>query len=97
MEPRAVRVGLRAASTVVMLFLYLPLAVIVLQAFSASKIPGWPIGDYSTRWFRLAWNDHFARTAFENSVTVGLRASALALVPAVMLVTHPAWAMFGRR
>src|SRR3954454_18768086 len=80
MEPRAVRIGLRAASTVVMLFLYLPLAVILLQAFSASKIPGWPIGDYSTRWFRLAWNDHFARTAFENSVTVGLRASAVALV-----------------
>jgi putative spermidine/putrescine transport system permease protein len=79
-EPRAVRVGLRAASTAVMLFLYLPLAVIVLQAFSASKIPGWPIGHYSTHWFRLAWNDRFARTAFENSVTVGLRASALALV-----------------
>ena len=80
MEPRAVRVGLRAASTFVMLFLYLPLLVIVLQAFSASPIPGWPIGHYSTRWFRLAWHDQFARTAFENSVTVGLRAAALALV-----------------
>jgi len=80
MEPRAVRVGLRAASTFVMLFLYLPLLVIVLQAFSASPIPGWPIGHYSTRWFRLAWHDQFARTAFENSVTVGLRASVVALV-----------------
>jgi putative spermidine/putrescine transport system permease protein len=79
-EPRAVRVGLRAASTLVMLFLYLPLLVIVLQAFSASKIPGWPIGHYTTHWFRLAWNDQFARTAFENSVTVGLRAAAVALV-----------------
>jgi len=64
----------------VMLFLYLPLLVIVLQAFSASPIPGWPIGHYSTRWFRLAWHDQFARTAFENSVTVGLRASVVALV-----------------
>ena len=80
MEPRAVRAGLRAASTFVMLFLYLPLLVIVLQAFSASPIPGWPIGHYSTRWFRLAWHDQFARTAFENSVTVGLRASVVALV-----------------
>ena len=80
MEPRAVRIGLRAASTFVMLFLYLPLLVIVMQAFSASPIPGWPIGDYSTRWFRLAWHDQFARTAFENSVTVGLRAAAVALV-----------------
>jgi putative spermidine/putrescine transport system permease protein len=79
-EPRAVRVGLRAASTFVMLFLYLPLLVIVLQAFSSSPIPGWPIGHYSTRWFRLAWHDQFARTAFENSVTVGLRAAAVALV-----------------
>jgi putative spermidine/putrescine transport system permease protein len=79
-EPRAVRIGLRAASTFVMLFLYLPLLVIVLQAFSASPIPGWPIGHYSTRWFRLAWHDQFARTAFENSVTVGLRAAAVALV-----------------
>jgi putative spermidine/putrescine transport system permease protein len=80
MEPRAVRIGLRAASTFVMLFLYLPLLVIVMQAFSASPIPGWPIGHYSTRWFRLAWHDQFARTAFENSVTVGLRAAAVALV-----------------
>jgi len=80
MEPRAVRIGLRAASTFVMLFLYLPLLVIVLQAFSSSPIPGWPIGHYSTRWFRLAWHDQFARTAFENSVTVGLRAAAVALV-----------------
>ena len=80
MEPRAVRIGLRAASTFVMLFLYLPLLVIVMQSFSASPIPGWPIGHYSTRWFRLAWHDQFARTAFENSVTVGLRAAAVALV-----------------
>ena len=80
MEPRAVRIGLRAASTFVMLFLYLPLLVIVLQAFSSSPIPGWPIGHYSTRWCRLAWHDQFARTAFENSVTVGLRAAAVALV-----------------
>jgi putative spermidine/putrescine transport system permease protein len=79
-EPRAVRIGLRAASTFVMLFLYLPLLVIVMQSFSASPIPGWPIGHYSTRWFRLAWHDQFARTAFENSVTVGLRAAAVALV-----------------
>src|SRR5690242_1135087 len=63
-----------------MLFLYLPLLVIVMQSFSASPIPGWPIGHYSTRWFRLAWHDQFARTAFENSVTVGLRAAAVALV-----------------
>ena len=63
-----------------MLFLYLPLVVIVLYAFSASKIPGWPITNYSTHWFRLAWNDQFARDALVNSFSVGLRAAAIALV-----------------
>jgi putative spermidine/putrescine transport system permease protein len=63
-----------------MLFLYLPLVVIVLYAFSASKIPGWPITNYSTHWFRLAWNDQFARDALVNSFSVGLRAAAMALV-----------------
>ena len=54
--------------------------VIALNAFSASKIPGWPITNYSTHWFRLAWDDQFARDALVNSFSVGLRAAALALV-----------------
>jgi putative spermidine/putrescine transport system permease protein len=80
MEPRPIRIALRVATALVMLFLYLPLAVIVLYAFSASKIPGWPITSYSTHWFRLAYHDPFARTALENSFSVGLRAAALALL-----------------
>jgi len=79
-EPLPVRIALRVATVVVMLFLYLPLAVIVLYAFSASKIPGWPITNYSTHWFRLAWDDPFARDALVNSFSVGFRAAALALV-----------------
>src|SRR6266571_603659 len=80
MEPRSIRIGLRVASALVMLFLYLPLVVIVLFAFSASRIPGWPIENYTTHWFGLAWNDQFARSAFENSISVGLRAAGLALL-----------------
>ena len=80
MEHLPVRIALRVATVVVMLFLYLPLAVIVLYAFSASKIPGWPITNYSTHWFRLAWDDPFARDALVNSFSVGFRAAALALV-----------------
>ena len=80
MEPRGVRIALRLASAGVMLFLYLPLVVIVLFAFSASKIPTWPITQYSTYWFRLAWNDQTARTALVNSFTVAIRASLLAIV-----------------
>jgi len=78
-EPRSVKILITVAAGLVMLFLYLPLAVIVLSAFSSATIPGWPIENYTTHWFHLAWNDQFARSAFENSITVGLRATALAL------------------
>lgn len=80
MEPRGVRIALRASAIAVMGFLYLPLLVIVLYAFSSSRIPGWPITSYSTHWFRLAYDDPFARSAVESSFTVGLRAAALAMV-----------------
>jgi putative spermidine/putrescine transport system permease protein len=78
-EPRSVKILVTAAAGLVMLFLYLPLLVIVLSAFSSATIPGWPIQNYTTHWFRLAWHDQYARSAFENSVTVGLRATLLAL------------------
>ena len=55
MEPRPVRIAIRAGALVTMLFLYLPLLVIALNAFSSSKIPSWPVSNYSTHWFRLAW------------------------------------------
>ena len=41
MEPRAVRFTIQAGALVAMLFLYLPLLVIGLNAFGASKIPTW--------------------------------------------------------
>jgi putative spermidine/putrescine transport system permease protein len=80
MEPRAVRIGIGVAAALVMAFLYLPLVVIVVNAFGSSRIPGWPVTHYTLHWFRLAYHDPFARSAFENSISVGLRAMVLALV-----------------
>src|SRR4249919_1317879 len=80
MEPRPVRIAIRIAALLVMLFLYLPLIVIGLNAFGSSKIPSWPVTSFTTHWFRLAWNDQFARDALVNSFWVGFRAAALALV-----------------
>jgi putative spermidine/putrescine transport system permease protein len=80
MEPRSVRIGLRVFAFLVMAFLYVPLAVIVTASFNASKIPTWPIQQWSTHWWSLALHDQTARTALENSVKVGLGATAIALV-----------------
>src|SRR6476646_3182752 len=80
MERRHVRIGLRIFSFVVMAFLYIPLVVIVMASFNASRIPTWPIKDYTLHWWSLAMHDQTARTALENSFKVGLAATAVALV-----------------
>ena len=80
MEPRPVRIGLRIFSFGVMAFLYIPLVVIVMASFNASRIPTWPIKNYTLHWWSLAMHDQTARTALENSFKVGLAATAVALV-----------------
>jgi len=80
MEPRAVRIFLRVFALLVMAFLYIPLAVILMASFNASRIPTWPIKHYSTHWWHLALHDERAHTALINSVKVGLSATAIALV-----------------
>jgi putative spermidine/putrescine transport system permease protein len=80
MEGRGARAGLRVVAWLVMAFLYLPLGVILLASFNSSKIPTWPIRDYSTKWWSLAYHDDRAREALVNSFKVATGATALALV-----------------
>ncbi len=80
MEGRGTRIALRVWAVGVMAFVYIPLAVIVMASFDASRITSWPIQDYSTKWYHLAWGDQRMRDALVNSLTVGLRATVIALL-----------------
>ena len=64
MESRATTSCLRVWTVLVVLFLYVPLAVIVLYAFNRSNVQTWPIKHFSTRWFSVAWHDQEVRDAF---------------------------------
>jgi putative spermidine/putrescine transport system permease protein len=79
MEQRRTRIVLGAWSVLVVLFLWIPLALIVLYAFNKSNVQSWPISSYSTRWFHRAW-DPEVRTSLWLSVRVGLIATGIALV-----------------
>ena len=81
MEQTSTKLGLRAWTALVVLFLYLPLAVIALYAFNRSTTQAWPISHFSTRWFSVAWNDREVQDAFVLSLkaAVGAVAAALAL------------------
>lgn len=79
MEQRTTRIALAAWSTLVVLFLWIPLALIVLYAFNKSNVQSWPIPAFTTHWFHAAWTAE-VRTSLWLSVRVGLIATAIALV-----------------
>ncbi|HET8751962.1 MAG TPA: ABC transporter permease [Gaiellaceae bacterium] len=78
METRATRVALTIWSALVVLFLWIPLALIMLYAFNKSNVESWPITSFSTHWFHAAWTAE-VRTALWLSVRVGLIATGIAL------------------
>ena len=80
MEPRGMRVLLQVWVLLVMLFLYVPIAVIVLYAFNRSNIQSWPISSFSLRWFSVAFHDPDIRAALVLSLKAGALATGVALV-----------------
>jgi putative spermidine/putrescine transport system permease protein len=78
------RLVLGGWTALVVVFLWLPLGIIVLYAFNASQIQTWPITDWSTRWFGVAWHDDAVRSSLWLSVKVGLAATAIALLLGTM-------------
>jgi putative spermidine/putrescine transport system permease protein len=78
-EQRSTRIALAAWSTLVILFLWIPLALIMLYAFNKSNVQSWPIPAYSTHWFHAAWTSEVKQSLWL-SVRVGLIATGIALV-----------------
>jgi putative spermidine/putrescine transport system permease protein len=80
METRTTRVGLWAWATGILLFLWIPLAIMALYAFNSSNIQSWPIPGFTTKWFSEAWHDQEVRDALWLSLRAGLMATCMALV-----------------
>jgi len=96
-ESRGLRIALRIWVALVLLFLFVPIAAIVLYSFNRSNIETWPISSFSLHWFTVAWHDSQVRSAFLLSVRVGLLATAVALLlgSAVAYALHQ-FRFFGR-
>ena len=97
MEGRLSRGGLGLWTVLVVLFLWFPLAVILVYAFNTSNIQSWPIPGFTLRWFRVAWNDAEARAALVLSLKAALAATGIALVLGTMAAAAVArFRFFGR-
>jgi len=77
---RAQRWIFGGTSALVFVFLYLPLALIVLYAFNKTTINSWPFPGFSTRWFSRLWDDPEPKRAAWLSVRIALYSTTFALI-----------------
>src|SRR5215203_2693637 len=68
------------ASALVYLFLYLPLFVVILYSFSATRVNAWPIKGYTLDWYRELMVDRDILESVKLSVQIGLIAASIAVV-----------------
>jgi putative spermidine/putrescine transport system permease protein len=78
------RMVLRILAILGFAFLYIPLALIVLNAFNESRTFAFPPTGFTTKWWNLALDDQGARDGLVASVKAGLGATAIALVLGTM-------------
>ena len=79
-ESPFVRAALRAASALVLAFIYLPLIILAVYAFNESKLAAWPPTGFTLAWFGEAAANLAIRGALLNSLLAASAATLIALV-----------------
>ncbi len=88
---------LRASVAVTLTFIYVPLFVVVLNAFNPDRVSTWPPSGFTLEWWRKALTNEGARDAAWVSVQVALCATVLALVLGTLAsFALQRYAFFGR-
>jgi putative spermidine/putrescine transport system permease protein len=74
------RLALAVWTVLILLFLFVPIAIIILYAFNPSNVQSWPLHGLSTRWFSSTWHNAEMRHALWLSVRAGLFSTAIAVL-----------------
>jgi len=82
---RTSRILLRAAAAVTLLFIYVPLAVVLLYSFNASSLVRWPITELTLDWYGRAFADTGIRNALLASLEAAIGATTIALILGTMI------------
>lgn len=82
----------------VMAFVYVPLAVVVVNSFNVSLTFQWPPPGFTTQWWSLAFANEGVRTALVTSIGVAAIATTLAMVLGTLIsVALTQYEFFGRQ
>jgi len=78
------RRAISAWTALVLIFLYAPLLLVIVNAFNSSRSFAFPPSGFTMRWWAVGWNSEGMWKSLVNSVLVGLGATAIALVLGTM-------------
>ena len=77
---RGAKVVLTVFAIIAFLFVYIPIAVVLINSFNAGETLGWPPEGFSVQWWEKAFDNEGVREALVTSVILGICATAIALV-----------------
>ena len=94
---KSARWGLTAITGIVLVFIYFPLLVVLVNSFNASKVFSWPPTSWTTDWWSKAATNDGVRSALLTSVKAGVGATLIAIVLGSMVAFAVArYDFFGR-
>jgi len=89
---------LLGVTVLILVLIYLPLAVVVLNSFNTNQAMTFPPSGLTLEWWERAWNSDGARSAVWTSVKVAAVATSLALLLGTLLALALArFEFFGKR
>lgn len=77
---RLSKISLGLIVAAVLLFIYAPLFVLIINAFNQEQISSWPIQNFSLKWWVVAYESEEIRAALLNSALVALGAMLIAML-----------------
>jgi putative spermidine/putrescine transport system permease protein len=96
MESRGFKILVKVSVALTLGFLYVPISIVVLYAFNDSVAQAWPIQEYTTKWFGIAWrNPRCVRRSLTRSRWLIATLFALVLGSAAAFAVHR-FRFFGR-
>jgi putative spermidine/putrescine transport system permease protein len=77
---RGTRIVLTISAVVILLFIYVPIALIFVYSFNSGDTPSWPPVGFTLRWWQVALQNTSLQQAFLTSLAIALCATLFALL-----------------
>lgn len=77
---RSLKITISTIAILLLIAIYIPLLVIIVNSFNANKVAGWPVVNFSMEWWQKALTNEAMLQSLVHSLVVAAAATAIALL-----------------